>query len=692
MTVAETTDCLGALALGAHCDEDGSRFSLFSEHAEKVELCLFDGHGGTETQRIGLSRDPDGTWSEHLTGLGVGQLYGYRVHGPWAPEQGHRFNPAKLLLDPYAREISGELVLRPEHFGQQAGEGEAILLDERDSAPFMPRCVVTESGAPPRPLREPARQRIIYEAHVRGLTIAHEGISKADRGTFAGMSDARIIEYLRALGITSVELMPVQYFADEPALQKRGLRNYWGYNTLGFFAPAARYQARAQAGEFRHLVDCLHEAGLEVILDVVYNHSGEGDHLGPTLSFRGIDNAAYYRLDPQHPAYYVNDTGCGNTLNVAHPRVRSLVLDSLRYWAGELGVDGFRFDLAATLAREDGRFEANAEIFREIRSDPLLRERILIAEPWDIGPEGYRLGEFPVGWSEWNDRYRDTVRRYWRGDSGMLPDLARRLHGSGDIYEGSGKGPDATINFITSHDGFTLADLVSYEQRHNRANGEDNRDGHHHNFSFNCGVEGDSDDPRIVALRQRQRRNLLATVLLSQGTPMLLSGDELGRSQGGNNNAYCQDNPINWFDWTALEGEEKEFLAFTRYLLALRGDQELLNWPEYIHDTEAAGEPHCRWYTSCGEPMNPGTWHNTHLGWLGKLLTAPGGEALFLLLNASAQNIPFRLPQTGSGSWETLLDTAHRDFTGGGVSHAAGEHVLLRQRSLSLFKAVNKEE
>ncbi len=680
--------------LGAHLDHDGVSFALFSEHAERVELCLFDAHSGEETRRIDLARGADGCWSEQLSGLAAGAHYGYRVHGPWAPEAGHRFNPHKLLLDPYARWISGELVLDPRHYAfEQGGEREDLGFDTRDSAPVMPRCVVMpELPAPAQRSRPAHSDRVIYEAHVRGLTMRHEALSPELRGTFAGMSDGRIIDYLKSLGIDTVELMPVQAFVDEPHLQQRRLRNYWGYNTVGFFAPAARYASRPQPAEFRALVDRLHDAGIEVVLDVVYNHSGEGDHLGPHLCFRGIDNASYYRLTADNPRYYVNDTGCGNTLDLEHPRVRELVLDSLRYWAQAMDVDGFRFDLAPALAREGGQFNPGSAFFRALAQDPVLGDRLLVAEPWDIGPDGYRLGQFPAGWSEWNDRYRDTVRRFWRGEENQLPGLARALHGSGDLFEAAGRQPAASVNFVSSHDGFTLADLVSYEERHNQANGEDNRDGHRHNFSSNHGAEGHSADPRIAGLRLRQRRNLLATLLLSQGTPMLLMGDELGRSQQGNNNAYCQDNETSWFDWQALGGPEAGFLEFVRHLLVLRRRHALLRWPDYVHDTGEADTLQCRWYDRDGSPMDRNAWDNPHQAWLGKLLTAPGEQPLLLLVNGSAQNVPFRLPAPAAGSWTTQLDTANRDYTGGGVAHMAGGHLLLRQRSVVLLTFTNTQK
>ncbi len=665
--------------LGAHCDEAGVNFALFSAHAERVEVCLFDPQSGDELDRTDLHRDPDGIWSGHVASLTEGAHYGYRVHGPWAPAEGHRFNPHKLLLDPYARQLSAELKVQPEHF---AFIHDSDDMDTRDSAGVTPKCVVMADAAPLEPLPLNG-DRVIYEAHVRGMTMRHPHLPEEIRGRFAGMADSQIIDYLRDLGITAVELMPIHFAVDEQRLAGMGLGNYWRYNSVGFFAPDYRY---GDLAAFRALVDRLHDAGVEVVLDVVYNHTGEGDHFGPNLCFRGIDNASYYRLQSEDRRFYVNDTGCGNTLDVSHPQVRLMVLDSLRYWAA-LGVDGFRFDLATALARENGEYNPAAAFFTEIEQDPLLKHRRLIAEPWDIGPDGYRVGQFPAPWAEWNDRYRDTVRRFWRGDEGLLPELARRLHGSGDLFEDDGRPPAASVNFITSHDGFTLTDLVSYEQKHNAANGEDNRDGHNNNLSTNCGVEGPTDDARVLALRLRQRRNLMGTLLLSQGTPMLTMGDEIGRSQGGNNNAYCQDNETSWVDWSALDRGEDEFLEYVRYIVGLRMRYPLLAWPDYMHDTGDDNGPRCRWYDSNGEPMNEASWHRPHQSWLGKLLSAPGSADLCLLINASAQNIPFQLPDTQAGCWRTLLDTANQDYTGGSVQHEADGPVLLRQRSLHLLIA-----
>jgi glycogen operon protein len=535
---------------GSHWDGKGVNFALYSSSAEAVELCLFD-ERFQEIQRLLLPDCTDGIWHGYLPGCSPGQRYGYRVQGAWAPAEGLRHNPAKLLIDPYARLLDGGFSWSPAVFDfDPDSSGDPWLINPLDSAAFVPKSVV--SGPVAQALSPSPRiawsEVVILEANVRGFTMKHPGVPEADRGRFLGLSNGEILDYLKALGITSVELMPVHAFIDENFLVKRGLKNYWGYNTINFFTPESRYAGRNAVGEFREMVNAIHDAGMEVILDVVYNHTGEGDGRGPSLSFRGIDNLAYYRTEPGQPAEYINDTGCGNTLNVDHPRVQELVLDSLRYWRRDMGVDGFRFDLAPVLGRTPGGFDGCHPLLEKIRFDPQLEGSRMIAEPWDPGPGGYQLGHFSQRFAEWNDRFRDTVRRFWRGDTGQLSKLAKRLHGSADLFEPSGRGAAASINFITSHDGYTLADLVSYEQRHNQSNGEDNRDGHTHNYSSNHGAEGDTDDDSIIRLRRRQRINLLATLLLSQGTPMLLAGDEFGNTQQGNNNAYAQDNETGWLN------------------------------------------------------------------------------------------------------------------------------------------------
>jgi isoamylase len=651
--------------LGATPAADGVNFALFSQHADKVELCLFDAQGDAEIQRLPLRRGDNDSdiWCVLVPGLRIGARYGYRVHGPYEPEAGHRFNPNKLLIDPYARRLDRPIVLTDRHFGFQRESADDCSFDERDSAEAMPRCIV-EAMPPLRrspPLRTP--DPLIYEAHVRGMTRLHPALAEAERGTFAGLSAAPVIAHLKNLGIDAIELMPVQYGADEPALQARGLRNYWGYNSVAFFAPAHHYLAGDSIDEICATVDVLHDAGIEVILDVAFNHSGEGDEFGPTLCFRGLDNLSYYRLDPANPRAYINDTGCGNTLNIGHPQVLRLVMDSLRYWAGRMGVDGFRFDLASTLARDDNGFNPRSGFFAALQQDPILSQLRLIAEPWDVGPGGYQLGNFPRGWLEWNDRYRDSVRRFWRGDSHQLGDFARRLHGSSEVFEPQRRGPQASVNFVSCHDGFTLADLVSYEQRHNEANGESNRDGHSENFSCNHGVEGPTDNDAVKALRIRQRRNLLATLLLSQGTPMLLSGDELGRSQHGNNNAYCQDNALNWFPWDSQDESAREFHAFTADLIALRRRFPLLRWPHYMHSADHSGEAaQCHWLHPDGRPMSPADWHNSEGRCLCMLLSAPGtpdpAQELLLVANADEQPVELSLPtRSYSGSWQLELDT-----------------------------------
>lgn len=666
-----------AYPLGATWDGGGVNFALFSAHAEKVELCLFDRSGRQELSRITMPEYTDQVWHAYLPDSRPGDLYGYRVYGPYQPERGQRFNPHKLLLDPYALQLHGPLRWAQAHYGYRFGGPRADLsFDRRDSARLMPKCVVVDpafSWGEDQAPRTAWSDTVIYETHVRGFTIRHPALNKAQRGTFHGLAQAEIVAYLKALGITAVELLPVHAFVDDHFLVNKKLRNYWGYNTLGFFAPESRYLGNYRLNSFKHMVRRLHDAGIEVILDVVYNHTAEGDQMGPTLSFRGIDNQSYYRLLGDYPRYYINDTGCGNTLNLSHPRVLQMVLDSLRYWVTEMHVDGFRFDLATTLARESYGFDQNGGFLDAIRQDPVLARVKLIAEPWDIGPGGYQLGQFPPGWAEWNDRFRDTIRRFWRGDEGLLPELARRLHGSSDLFEHQGRRAWSSVNFVTSHDGFTLQDLVSYRERHNEANGEDNRDGHHSNFSENYGVEGTTDNVDILALRKRQRHNLLATLLLAQGTPMLLAGDELGRSQNGNNNAYCQDNEISWQDWSLLE-KEQDTLEFVRRLIELRRRHPVLRRSQFLHGlkrSQVTGLEDIRWISETGVTMTPEQWNESQRRCLGLLLAGDAGhyrnakgedlvdDTLLIIFNATTSDVRFLLPELNGGSgWQCLLSTA----------------------------------
>jgi len=652
-------------ALGAVADGDGVRFALYSAHAEAVELCLFD--GGVEQARLPVpARDGD-IWHAFVPGLRPGQRYGYRVHGPYAPSLGHRFNPSKLLIDPYARQLDGALRHDPAIHGHSSGDEAADL---RDSAPFVPKAVVCETVGPVDPgPRIPWAETVLYEMHLKGFTMRHPGIPAADRGRIDGLSGDAAIEYLAALGITAIELLPIFAFVDETFLRARGLSNYWGYNPIAWLAPHGPYMGDSGIAGFRRFVERLHDAGLEVILDVVYNHSGEGDERGPTLSLRGLDNASYYRLDPSAPQRYVNDSGCGNTLATGHPAVRRLVLDSLRYWAGTLGVDGFRFDLATTLGRSDHGFDPHAALLRQISDDPLLSRCKLIAEPWDIGMGGYRLGGFPQAWGELNDRYRDSIRRFWRGDDGEAPELASRLHGSGDIFEHAGRAAWASINFVTSHDGFTLRDLVSYSRRHNRTNGEGNRDGHSENFSDNCGTEGESSDASILERRGRRQRALLATLLLSQGVPLLQAGDELGRTQDGNNNAYCQDNETSWLDWNAIDDQ---LLAFVRGVLAFRRSQPLLRADRFRHLQPDADGQSLRWLAAEGGILQgQAAWHAPHRLCVGCLLDEAGdaGEtvrALLIVLNADDRDVTFELPS--GHRWLRRIDTATPSTDGDAVN------------------------
>ncbi|MFZ1870173.1 MAG: glycogen debranching protein GlgX [Steroidobacteraceae bacterium] len=661
---------------GATWDGEGVNFSLFSANAEKVELCIFDPSGRHEAQRIALRERTDEIWHCYLPEARPGLLYGYRVHGPYRPEQGLRFNPNKLLIEPYAKRLEGALVWSDAHFGYRLGHPKADLsLDKRDSAAGTPKSRVIDPAftwGDDRPPRVPWHDTVIYEAHVRGLTMRHPEVPPQLRGTYAGLATAPVIEHFLRLGITAVELMPVHAFVDDRTLLDKGLRNYWGYNTIGFFAPERRYSATGQISEFKTMVKALHSAGIEVILDVVYNHTAEGSELGPTLSMRGIDNAAYYRLSPENPRYYMDFTGTGNTLNLQHPRVLQLIMDSLRYWVQEMHVDGFRFDLASALARELYDVDRLGSFFDTIGQDPVLSQVKLIAEPWDIGSGGYQVGNFPPGWNEWNDKYRDSMRAYWKGDEGLIGEFARRFTGSSDLYEASGRKPHASINFITAHDGFTLEDLVSYNEKHNEANGEDNRDGANENRSWNCGAEGASDDPAIRALRARQKRNLIATLLLSQGVPMVLAGDDLGHTQHGNNNAYCQDNELSWLDWE-LDAEREAFLEFTSGLIAMRRRHPVFSRRRFLQGDTVTGDGlrEIIWLGPDGREMTEADWGLPFARCLGLYLAGAAIERrdrrgrlvtdnnFVLLYNAHHEPIPFQLSvPLADKVWWTVLDTA----------------------------------
>ncbi len=646
--------------LGARWDGSGVNFALFSGNATKVELCLFDNAGRRELERVTLPEYTEEVWHGYLPDVRPGQLYGYRVHGPYAPEAGHRFNPNKLLIDPYALELRGDIRWHDAAFGYRIGSNRADLsFDRRDSASVMPKCVVVDPsvtwGEDVRP-RVPWAQSIVYEAHVKGMTALREDIPSQLRGTFGGLADARVIEHFVKLGVTSVELMPSQAFFDDRHLVERGVKNYWGYNTIGFFAPASRYISRGHGiHEFKLLVRRLHEAGIEVILDVVYNHTAEGSELGPTLSFRGIDNANYYVLGDD-PRYYFETTGCGNNVNLRHPRVLQMVMDSLRYWVEECHVDGFRFDLASTLGRDRSEFDHHAVFFEAVRQDPLLQKIKMIAEPWDTGPDGYQVGNFPPGWAEWNDKYRDTVRSFWKGDEGAAPDLASHLLGSADLFDKRGRRPWSSVNFVTAHDGFTLADVVSYNDKHNEANGEENRDGHSHNQSWNCGVEGPTDDPAILDLRDRMRRNLATTTLLSQGTPMILMGDEIGRTQSGNNNSYCQDSEMNWLKWSGIDARNQAFYDFIGGVIRIRKSRPLLRQWKYLHGNPVGqdGAPDVQWLRSNGHAMEAGDWEQNRA--MAAVLNGES-ERLLIMFNAHHDAVDFALPEALDSGWLVAIDT-----------------------------------
>ena len=661
--------------LGATYDGVGTNFSLFSEVAERVELCLFD-DDGTETH-CDLGERTALCWHGYLPDVGPGQRYGYRVHGPGDPGQGLRANPAKLLLDPYAKAIEGEITWGQPVFAYDFEDQEQTNTD--DSAPYVPKSVVVNpwfDWADDRLLRTPWSETVIYEAHVKGATMTHPGIEPEVRGTYAGIAHPAFVEHLHRLGITAIELLPVHQFIHDHRLVERGLRNYWGYNSIGFLAPHNDYSSRGDRGEqvqdFKAMVRQLHDAGIEVILDVVYNHTAEGNHLGPTISMRGIDNQAYYRLMADDPRYYMDYTGTGNSMNMRHPHVLQLIMDSLRYWVTEMHVDGFRFDLASTLARELHDVDRLSAFFDIIQQDPVISQVKLIAEPWDVGEGGYQVGNFPPLWAEWNGRYRDTVRDYWRGEGSTLAELGYRLTGSSDLYEGSGRRPYASVNFVTAHDGFTLNDLVSYDARHNEANGEDNNDGESHNRSWNCGVEGPTDDEEVIGLRARQRRNFLATLFLSQGIPMLLGGDEAGRTQAGNNNVYGQDSELAWFDW---EGADEELIAFTAGLIALRRDHPVFRRRRFfqgrpIRDAAAALSD-VAWFDPAGTEMSEEQWEQAHAKSLAVFLNGGSipdqgsrGEAIlddsFLLcFNSHHEEVVFTVPPSSWGeAWRICVDTA----------------------------------
>jgi len=687
--------------LGSTWDGEGVNFALYSEHAERVELCLFDISGKRETLRVSLPEQTDMVWHGYLPEARPGQLYGYRVFGPYAPEQGHRFNHHKLLLDPYGKQIQGAIRWTDAHFGYKVGhKQEDLSFDRRDDAAGMPKNRVIDSAftwgadAPPR---IPWHDTLIYELHVKGFTMRHPDIPAHLRGTYAGLATAPVIEYLTRLGVTSVELMPVHSFVDDRQLTERGLRNYWGYNSIGFLAVEPRYLATSSIREFKTMVKTLHSAGLEVILDVVYNHTAEGNHLGPTLSLRGIDNSNYYRLMPENPRYYKDYTGTGNTLNMQHPRVLQLIMDSLRYWVLEMHVDGFRFDLAATLARELHEVDRLGAFLDIIHQDPVLSQVKLIAEPWDLGEGGYQVGNFPVGWAEWNDRYRDTVRSYWKGDGGLLGDLAYRITGSSDLYAHSGRRPYASVNFVTAHDGFTLQDLVSYNQKHNEANGENNQDGNNDNRSWNCGVEGPTEDSDIQALRAKQRRNMLATLLLSQGVPMMCQGDEIGRTQMGNNNAYCQDNETSWLNWN-LQPQDRDFMAFVQRTINLRKRHPTFRRRRFFQGRPIKGATakDVLWLNPDGKEMSEEQWREPSLHCLGMFLSGQGlnetdergrklsDENFLLLLNAHHEDVGFILPAFRPGArWTPWMDTSRESgLRAAAESSDAGAAYPLQARSM----------
>jgi isoamylase len=689
--------------LGATWDGEGVNFALFSEHAEGVELCLFDPKGRRQVERIELREQTDQVWHCYLPDARPGLLYGYRVRGKYDPANGLRFNPRKLLLDPYAKSVVGALRWSDAHFGYKlGGKREDLAPDDRDDAFGVPKSQVVDaafSWGDDRAPNTPWNDTVIYELHVKGFTHLHPDVPPRLRGKYAALAAPPVVQHLQRLGVTAVELMPIHAFIDDHNLVKRGLSNYWGYNTIGFFAPEQRYQSEGSLAEFKTMVKTLHSAGIEVILDVVYNHTAEGGRLGPTLSFRGIDNLAYYRVVDGNPREYMDYTGTGNTLNMRHPRVLQLIMDSLRYWVTEMHVDGFRFDLAAALARELHEVDRLSAFLDIIHQDPTLANVKLIAEPWDVGEGGYQVGNFPVRWTEWNGKYRDVVRSVWKGEGGLIGELAYRLTGSSDLYAHNGRRPYASINFVTAHDGFTLEDLVSYNEKHNEANGEDNRDGESNNRSWNCGVEGPTEDPAILALRARQKRNFLATLFVSQGVPMVLHGDEMGRTQRGNNNAYCQDNELSWLDWS-LRAKNEPLMALVQRLSELRRAHPMLRRRTFFQGRSIIG-PEIKdivWLNPDGREMSDAEWGQSFVRCLGMCLVGRALEEqdergrpvvdddLLVLINAHHEEIPFSLPSLdGAGGWQGVIDTHFDSGFAPEALHQPNELYPLQGRSVALL-------